>query len=168
MCQRSQSHGAAGSKSPLGLRTRLPPALALIRCHSLQPILTDTQGWRFHSFSAVLCQGCTTFTEKLCSLIHPEALELPSVAAAPHCIAWHCSEEFGSITFVAALQVAAGCEQIPLHLLPVRLSLTRSPSSPCGALALPVGQELWFSDVPLEQGAPKLGTVSKCSLSGTE
>lgn len=136
MCERSQSHGAAGCESPLGLRTELSPALALIRHHSLQPVLTDAQGWRFHSFSAVLCQGCTTFTVKLCSAIHPEAPELPSVAAAPRCITWHYSEKFGSTTFAVALQVAAGCEQIPLCLLPARLSPAGSPSSPCGSGAL--------------------------------
>lgn len=110
--------------------------LALISHGSLQLILTDLQEWRFHSLSADLCQGSITFEVKLCSLIHPEAPRLPSVAAARPCVAWHCSEEFGPITFVAALQVAAGCEQTPLRL--PQLSLW-GLSSPCGSgvLVLP-------------------------------
>lgn len=105
------------------------PMLAVISHCSPQPILTDLQGWRSHSLSAVLCQGCTTFTVKLCSLIHPEAPKLPSVVAAL-CV------YLGSAQRSLAPAPSSSCRlrADPLRLLPARLS----PAAP----ALLVGPEL--------------------------
>lgn len=62
----------------------------------------------------------------------------------------HCLGEFGPITFVSALQVTAGCEQIPLYFLVS--SPPGSPSSPCGV-----------GDVVLPHHSWPLGTKTRHS-----